>query len=190
MSIHKLDPIPSKDRDGRLPPWEQYIVCTLALMQREIGLHAVEIGTFHGETTTNIARAMPHHIVVTVDIPFEAIPKFPFNAHERKYLGAAPEFPDDVKDRIERILIDSADLSLSKEMEVGFAFIDGAHTYEYAKNDFAKIEPLLVSGGVVVFHDVGMSAGVGKAVEEIIAKYPKWLWSAYGGTSLAWGKKR
>lgn len=190
MSLHKLEPIESQDRDGRLPPWEQYIVCTLAMMQREIGLHAVEIGTFHGETTTNIARAMPHHFVVTVDIPFSATPKFPYNADERKYMGAAPMFPDDVKDRIECVLTDSADLVLSPEMEIGFAFIDGAHTYEYAKNDFTKIEPMVVGGGVVVFHDVGMSAGVGKAVEEIMAKYPKWLWSAYGGTSLVWGKRK
>lgn len=185
---HKFYPMATEDRDGRLPVMEQYIVYTLALLQRDIGMHAVEIGTFYGETACNIARAMPQHIVITVDIPPNTEPKLPIpNDHERKYLWKTPVFPAEVKDRIEYVQVDSALLELQKGLEIGFAFIDGAHSKEYALNDFGKIEPLLVRGGIVVFHDV--YGGVGDAVEELMAKHFKWQWSAYEGTSLCWGRK-
>lgn len=186
MSLHKLHPSISKDRDGRLPQSESYIVGTLALGQRNVGLHAIEIGTFYGETTTSIARAMPNHLIITVDIPKESDPKFELGANDARFIGKTPEFGDDVKHRIDMLRTDSALLELPELIELGFAFIDGAHTYEYAKNDFAKIKPRLIPGGVVVFHDV--FGEVGRAVQEIIASTPDWEWSAYGGTSLVWGK--
>lgn len=184
---HKFYPIPTEDRDGRLPPPEQYIVYTLAMLQRDIGLHAVEIGTFYGESTVNIARAMPNHLVLTVDLPNGQAPKWQINDHESKYLWKTPTFSPETEDRIEAIRVDSADMELPKGLEIGFAFIDGGHSYEYAWSDFSKIEPLLVRDGIVVFHDV--YGGVGKAVEEIMEKHRRWQWSAYEGTSLAWGRK-
>lgn len=190
MSVHKLIPQETKDRDGRLPPPEQYIVYTLALLCRDIGYHAIEIGTFYGESTTNIARAMPHHQIITVDVPNGVKPVLPVPEGELKYIWKTPEFSSDVKERIEAMRVDSAQLQLPSTLELGFAFIDGAHTYEYAWNDFNKIEPILSKGGIVVFHDVGMSEGVGRAVEEIMAKFHTWQWSAYQGTSLCWGVKR
>lgn len=187
--FYKLEPMQSKDRDGRLPQSESYIVGTLALMQREVGLHAVEIGTFYGETTTNIARAMPCHHVLTVDLPEGCEQSFAVHENDKRLalLKKEPQFGEDVRDRIQQIYADSASMELSKLLEIGFAFIDGSHTYEYAHNDFNKISPLLVNGGMVVFHDV--MGGVGKAVQEIIDSTPRWLWSAYGGTSLVWGVK-
>lgn len=190
INFHKLNPVETKDRDGRLPPWEQYIVGSLALMQRDVGLHAIEIGTLYGDTATNIARAMPNHLVITVDIPDCATPAFPVAIDNSKYFGREPRFGDDVVHRIERILCDSAKLFLPPEIEIGFAFIDGAHTYEYVWNDFKKIRDRLISDAVVVFHDVGVFEGVEQAVSEIIASTKNWQWSAYGGTSLVWGKVR
>lgn len=190
MSLHKLNPKESKDRDGRLPVWESYIVGTLALLSRDVGIHAIEIGTFFGETTTNIARAMPNHIVITVDIPKGENPSMDWGLNDRQISESRifPEFGEDVKERIQFLQIDSAKLVLPKTIDLGFAFIDGAHTYDYAWNDFNKVEPLLSKEGICVFHDV--IGGVGDAVKEIIEKYKSWQWSAYGGTSLVWGVKR
>ena len=41
---------------------------------------------------------------------------------------------------------------------VGFAFIDGFHSFLQVLQDFAEIEPLLVKGGVIAFHDCSPQA--------------------------------
>lgn len=184
---HQLVAEPPPECDGRMPGWEHYILNTLALMQRDVGKHSVEFGTFMGSTTTNIARATGH-VVYTVDIPAGKPTRFEIGKQNAKYIGHTPTFGDDVKGRIVHILIDSADLELPPNLEVGFAFIDGAHTYDYTWNDFLKVKPLLVKNAVVVFHDVGIWNEVSKAVDEIMEQHPSWQWTAYGETSLVWGR--
>jgi predicted O-methyltransferase YrrM len=48
------------------------------------------------------------------------------------------------------------------------AFIDGEHTYEAVRDDIACVEPLVVKGGVIAFHDYGEDrfAGVKQAIDE------------------------
>jgi predicted O-methyltransferase YrrM len=187
--IHQLVPMLPDGTDGQMPGHEQYVLGTLALMQRDVGRHSVEIGTFTGATTTTIARATGH-VVYTVDIPLGEPTRYKLGADNQKYIGRTSAFGDDVKGRIIAIRCDSAYLTLPYNLAVGFAFIDGAHTYEYCWNDFLKVEPLLVDGAVVLFHDVGVWPGVGEAVDEIVKRHAGWQWSAYGGTSLVWGRKR
>lgn len=45
-------------------------------------------------------------------------------------------------------------------------FIDGDHSYEGVKKDWDLYSPLLKSGSIVVFHDIGWADGVKKVVRE------------------------
>lgn len=52
---------------------------------------------------------------------------------------------------------------------IGFAYVDGNHTYAYAKRDFENIDRNLVRGGFILFDDSrdGTDFGVGDLMKEI-----------------------
>jgi predicted O-methyltransferase YrrM len=68
---------------------------------------------------------------------------------------------------------------------IGFCFIDGNHTEEYAQSDFSHCDRFLVPGGLILFDDSGDESDweVRKVVErikagdryEVIAKNPNYL---------------
>lgn len=41
--------------------------------------------------------------------------------------------------------------------QIDFAFIDGQHIYDYVRNDFDLLWPLVRKGGAVAFHDISWS---------------------------------
>lgn len=49
---------------------------------------------------------------------------------------------------------------------IDMLFIDGDHSYEGVKKDWDLYSPLLKSGSIVVFHDIGWADGVKKVVRE------------------------
>jgi hypothetical protein len=53
---------------------------------------------------------------------------------------------------------------------ISFCYIDGNHTYEFAKRDFEHCDKFLVAGGFVLFDDSahGSDWGVCKVVEEVL----------------------
>ena len=57
-------------------------------------------------------------------------------------------------DNIQVIACDSMHLELPTN-RVAFAFIDGNHDPEYVRNDFGKIWPKVVPGGMIAFNDYG-----------------------------------
>ena len=69
--------------------------------------------------------------------------------------------------------------------EIGFCYIDGNHTYEFARRDFENTDRALVSGGYVLFDDSGDGTiwGVNQLVREIaddaryqlVSKNPNYL---------------
>lgn len=188
--LHKYYPGPLVQQDGCVPLHEHPILAAIAMMQRGIGHYALEIGTLYGEQTANIARALPDHFIITVDIPPDAKHALPPDAGDLKYVGKQPHFPPDVADRIEAMRIDSALLALPPAIDLGFTFIDGAHSYEYALNDFHKALASSVNGAIIAFHDMGIWPGVTRAVNELIAQHPTWEWYAFEGTSLVWLRVR
>jgi len=56
--------------------------------------------------------------------------------------------------------------------KISFAYIDGNHTYEYAKRDFENVDANLEKGGFILFDDSGKYSGFGvyKVIKEIIGK--------------------
>ncbi|MBN2964459.1 class I SAM-dependent methyltransferase [Sulfurospirillum sp. T05] len=49
---------------------------------------------------------------------------------------------------------------------IDMLFIDGDHSYEGVKRDWDLYSPMLKSGSVVIFHDVGWAEGVKKVIRE------------------------
>ena len=53
--------------------------------------------------------------------------------------------------------------------KVAFAFIDGDHSYEAAKADFKRVEPLVDEAGIIAFHDSTSYEGVSQVVGELLS---------------------
>jgi methyltransferase family protein len=161
----------------------------LAAGQQAIGTHAVEIGTFNGVTTANLARMLPRHKLITVSLPMGQVPVLAYHESDMGFNSSGPcSFPEDVAGRIEHWLVDSASLKLEASHQLGFCFIDGSHTYDYVVNDFNQLYPFVVAGGVMAFHDYGEGhAEVVAAVRDLAASYPDDVWCGFAG--IAWCRK-
>ena len=54
---------------------------------------------------------------------------------------------------------------------IDMLFIDGDHSYEGVKKDWDLYSPLLKSGAIVIFHDVGWADGVKKVIKEDVKPF-------------------
>lgn len=185
MSHYQFAPLPSASRDGFVPTREEDILLSLALGQIHIGAHALEFGTFSGRTAIQLARALVDHIILTIDIPPGTQPRLPIDLGDAKFLGEQPSFPELEGSRIIPIHADSADIEFPPTIRAGFVFIDGAHSFEYALNDFIKAIPACVPGALLVFHDANWP-GVGLAIQFLIEATPWLHWQGWEHTSLCW----
>lgn len=71
------------------------------------------------------------------------------------------------KDSVQTTDVLNRDIKLGGD--ISFAFIDGNHTYEYAKKDFQNVDKYLKLGGFILFDDSadGSDWGVCKVIDEI-----------------------
>lgn len=144
------------------------------------GSSILEIGTFEGTTTRNLALNTAA-TVYTVDLPPNQKPEG-MNHRDAFYTGrnARIDVPN-----VRQIWCDSKDLELPKGVVLGMAFIDGSHTYEYVMNDFNKVLPICKPGSRIVFHDYCDGwPEVKKAINHLQAQYPKFAWEHITGTNL------
>jgi predicted O-methyltransferase YrrM len=77
---------------------------------------------------------------------------------------------DDLGDRIHRLFGDSATFDFSPfHNQVDLFFIDGAHSYQYVRNDTEKALPCVKKGGVIAWHDYGRCGinGVSRWLHEL-----------------------
>ena len=146
--------------DGMLP--SNQAIAVLAILVAESPCEALEIGTFMGHTTRQIAENLgPAGIVHTVDLPedfsIESDPernllKDDLHLISRRMVGR--EFkghPSAV--RIKQHFGDTARWDFTEAGQPTFFFIDGAHTYDYCKNDSQKCLAISAPQGVFLWHD-------------------------------------
>ena len=150
--------------------------CILMLMHTVAAKHVLEIGTFDGNTTLNMAKNLPADgTVVTIDLPLENGQEYALsidsekehNITERGRVGE--QFRDDPSStkRITQVFCNSARLDFSTlGGPFDFAFIDGCHAYNYVKSDSENVIRVMRSGGMVVWHDYAMMESVSRAVDE------------------------
>ena len=135
----------------------------------------LEIGTFNGNTTLNMAgNCSSDSQVTTLDLPPDwdgkldiDIPESRVNVTDRA--GVGRQFSDSpCANRIEQIYGDSATLDWSTlPGPFDLIFIDGNHEYEYVLHDTSNALDHIRSGGLIVWHDYGNFSGVSRVVDEL-----------------------
>jgi predicted O-methyltransferase YrrM len=190
-SLHILNP-GRRDQDTSVTLFE--LSCILMAMRSVDARRVLEIGTFDGNTTLNIAANLPAGgEVTTIDLPIEAPSELALalekprerNITDRSILGEqfrGRQCPG----RIRQVLGDSAKLDFAA-LGKGFdlAFIDGCHAYNYVKSDTEKVLSVMRPGGVILWHDYAMMESVSRAVDEFGGRFASLC--ALEGTRIAVG---
>lgn len=117
-----------------------------------------EIGTFQGYTSLILAMNAPKAHVYTLDLPKDyGKTKFRLGRFNLSYVGYSGRMAFQgtrYAPRITRLYGDSAVFKFSPFKDaIDFVFIDGAHTYQYTKNDTRKVRSMSRDGGMVAWHD-------------------------------------
>jgi predicted O-methyltransferase YrrM len=150
-------------------------VMALAAITRFIGArHVVEIGTYDGNTTLNLAANLPEDgCVTTIDLPpnwdrqfIYNVPNNHWNVTDRNRIGIQFRGTQ-YESRIRQVLGDSAKVNCN-ELRPPFdlIFIDGCHYRDYVKADTDNALRNIRPGGVIVWHDYGDIKDVSSVVDD------------------------
>jgi predicted O-methyltransferase YrrM len=152
----------------------------LALLCQRLRPRALfEFGTFNGRTTLNLALNTPAEArVYTLDLPNPGHTILPTAADDGQfYLGRQSgelwrESPAAAK--IEQLWADSAHFDEQPYRDrMDLVFVDGAHSYEYVRNDSAKALSMVRRDGVVVWDDYcAWYPGVVRHLHELLERRP------------------
>jgi predicted O-methyltransferase YrrM len=143
------------------------IACLCALVRHLRPSVILEIGTFNGNTTLQLAANTPPATrIYTLDLPWdartspeaEAAGDVAFIASEKR--KALRFVSTDQESKIKRLYGDSLSVNFSDLLggeKADFIFVDAGHSYECVRNDSEKSFSVLNKGGVIVWHDYGAS---------------------------------
>ncbi len=142
------------------------------------GQEIIEIGTFDGRTTLNLALNSPRTTqVFTLDLPADSTPKFRSMKAERPFVDKptpGQRFRSykgpwrECTTKIVQLLGDSASYDWSAHYgKVGLVFVDGSHAYEYAIHDSEEAFRLATINATIIWHDYGVWNGVTRALDEL-----------------------
>lgn len=146
-------------RNGNVSYLELLVISSLIAQEKPMNL--LEIGTFDGNTTLQMALNSPENATVhTLDLaePKAALPLVEGDMlyiHDqqkkfRKFLDTS------VQEKVIQHLGDSGVYDFSNFTQKGnidFCFIDGSHSYESVKNDTEKTLEILSDNGWILWHD-------------------------------------
>jgi hypothetical protein len=194
--IHLLEP---KTCKGNVKLGELAVLAKAAALVPP-GQEIVEIGTFDGRTTLNLAvNSPPKSPVFTLDLPAKAKTKFALRRREREFIDkpisgeryrkcAAPWRDGSAK--IVQFLGDSATYDWSAHYgKAGLVFVDGAHSYEYARHDSEVAFRLAAPRAMIIWHDYGIWAGVSQALDELESARRLGLRQLQGTSLVFWRAK-
>jgi predicted O-methyltransferase YrrM len=176
--------------DGNISPFETLAInCLISAFQPKA---IFEIGTFDGRTAMNMAANIPEGATVyTIDLPRSrtAATKLQLHPDDNLYILKEPGLRfegTDYAGRIVQLTGDSATFDFSPYWgRMDLVFVDGAHSYDYVRNDSDVAFRLLRSGeGTIIWHDFAIWPGVTKYLNELSSRGEAGLRSLKG-TSLA-----
>lgn len=159
-----VDLVDFEGRTGNVTLEELVVIATLVRARRPRRL--LEIGTFDGNTTLQMARNAPDDArVFTLDLPPDhGATAEPLHRDELRYVhdtgkqtSRRYQTVPSAGCKVEQLLGDSATFDLAalaaRHGAFDFVFVDGSHTAEYVRNDTAKVLPLLAPHACVLWHD-------------------------------------
>ena len=145
--------------DGMMP-MDQAMVVT-SILVAESPREVLEIGTYMGYTTRQMAENLETATIHTVDLPEDfsaehdpeqSIPKDDYHLIAHRIVGREYKARPSAS-RVRQHLVDTAKWDFREAGKPTFFFIDGSHTYEYCKNDSEKCFELCGGRGVFLWHD-------------------------------------
>jgi predicted O-methyltransferase YrrM len=166
-SVNVLDICPGSQRwslqsfpsvGASVSPMECAVLASLSYLVK--ARRAFEFGTYKGVSTTQLALNIGvDGMVFTLDLP-EDHPAYtlPIPKPEERQIAAESGkgilIPRDLLNRVTFLSSDSATFDETPyHGTIDLVFVDGAHSYEYVKNDTEKGWRMLRSGGVLAWHD-------------------------------------
>lgn len=159
--------------DGMLS--SEHAMVLLSILVAEAPNEVLEIGTYMGHTTRQMAENLTTATIHTIDLPTSYsieddpernLSKDDFHLISRRIVGR--EFKGHpCATRIKQHLADTAKWDFYNAGHPTFFFIDGSHTFEYCKNDSEKCFELCGGRGTFLWHDCDNShPGVVRFVSE------------------------
>lgn len=112
----------------------------------------IEIGTSHGKTTALLASLRPQSTVHSLDILPEQYNQGKHITHVLRTDRIGHVYRERGLTNVNQIFGDSMTW-VPTLSNIGFAFIDGCHDYNYIINDTEKIITTLVPGAFICWHD-------------------------------------
>ncbi len=166
--------------DGFLDDIQGYTLMLLAEQGPAAGA-IVEIGSFAGRSTCWLAagaKAAGREKVFAVDT-FQGSPEHqpgrpcchPVIESEGSTLRL---FKENIKAQgldghVEAIVATSEEASAMWDRPIRLLFIDGDHSYEASKMDYARWSPFVAPGGMIAFHDINQWEGVTRFYHALLA---------------------
>jgi hypothetical protein len=129
--------------DGALPWVDLVALLTVARARKPRTM--LEIGTYFGYSTRSLALSLPDSVIHTIDLPvaFDAgedkgpLPKDDFHLIKDRCVGKAFASDPSISNIVQHYG-DTASWDFVLAGDAALFFIDGSHTYEYARNDTEK----------------------------------------------------
>lgn len=135
-------------------------IALILLLRRAEAKSVFEFGTYRGVSITQMALNLPPDArIFTLDLPDGPVrTKLTIadaeDAEIAAHAGKGALVPAELRPRVTFLQQDSATFDerpFAGQMD--FVFVDGAHNYDYVKNDSEKAWNMLRKGGIVAWHD-------------------------------------
>lgn len=165
IPLEALVSIASEFRVARPPDWggsmtitEISSLCHLVAARQPRKI--LEIGSFRGLTTLNLAMNAPEAEIHTLDLPPDFDPaQTRFENNDAQIIRSRGFYYYADHPEAARIHQHYGDTATFNYAEIGggldLCLIDAAHSYDYVRNDTAKTLPLMPPGGLMLWHDYG-----------------------------------
>ena len=165
VTLEEIAPVATEFTVLRPPEWsgsmtitEISSLCHLVAARRP--RKVVEIGSFRGLTTLNIAINAPEAKIHTLDLPPNFDPaETKFVNNDASVIRSRGFYYYEQREEATRIRQHYGDTATFNYKEIGggvdFCLIDAAHSYEYVRNDTARSLSLMTDYGLMLWHDYG-----------------------------------
>jgi predicted O-methyltransferase YrrM len=176
FSARQIKIVEPEQRNGNITIFELAVICTAVRNLTDPKL-IIEIGTFDGRTTLNLAvNSPPKTKIVTLDLPPNEETKFELAPFEEYFVNKPVsgerfvDCPTEMKPyakKISQVYGDSAAFDWSDYFgKADLVFIDGSHAYDYVVCDTKTALKLIKPTGIIIWHDYGEWDGVTKALNQ------------------------
>jgi predicted O-methyltransferase YrrM len=120
----------------------------------------LEIGSYRGLTTLNMALNAPQAEIHTLDLPPDFNPsQTRFENNDANIIRSRDFYYYADREEAARIHQHYGDTATFDYAKIGtgvdFCLIDAAHAYEYVRNDTCKTLPLMTDNSLLLWHDYG-----------------------------------